>query len=481
MNSQETFRELLCETDGGVLTVDGESKHWNKLYTVGLAGYSIKRVMGRLVTGTPPEKGKGEVFYITNKAFNRWCVNRRGTKPELRREWDCAVLGISDGSNPDNRLGFKVSDFLFYEKKGAVFTRLSLGKYRLFGDFVDFKDGKPFVGFGRDGEPLCFMPSYGWMEREYEHIAFVSEVSELESYAEDCKRLIFHHLSLLDDKEYQLEAARSRLTGSDCSIKAVGADGVSVTEFESENNGVCKLLNDVDRLQIYGYDWLEGVQIVDASVCKDLRSIGIELVQPVGLTFIAPSESNGLQKLSLKHCNVVGLSKVLFRYVGDFNFFSLDINECTGLDRLSVEAVGYSEHDDRNAVKIDDKTLTELSVNAPILRLSARSFCLETPHLQSLSVVADEVRVGELPAMFLDTPEVKSLSLKVRKIGVAAEEKGSGAIWLNFDAFKSLRHLNLEVTEPCEAGLRLVLPEGCSATARGVVCLVYKKVGEIGG
>lgn len=178
MNSVESFHELLCEKEGGVLTVDGESKHWNKLYLVGLVWYSGKRVMGKLVTGTPPEKGKGEVFYISGKAFNRWCVNPRGTMPENKHEWDCAIRGKSDGID-DNRFSFDVSDFPFYEKKGAVFTRLSLGKYRLFGEFEDFMDGKPFVGFSGDGEPLCFAPSYEWLKREYENVVFCSETDYL--------------------------------------------------------------------------------------------------------------------------------------------------------------------------------------------------------------------------------------------------------------------------------------------------------------
>lgn len=50
MNSVESFRELLCEKEGGVLTVDGESKHWDKLYLVGLVGHSRNRIMGKLVT-----------------------------------------------------------------------------------------------------------------------------------------------------------------------------------------------------------------------------------------------------------------------------------------------------------------------------------------------------------------------------------------------------------------------------------------------
>lgn len=127
MNSVESFRELLCEQEGGVLTVDGESKHWNMLYLVGLVGYSGKRVMGKLVTAKSPSSGKGEVFYITGKAFNRWCVNPRGTKPENKHRWDCTVRGKSDGID-DNRFSFDVSDFPFYEKKGGCVYAAFIGK-----------------------------------------------------------------------------------------------------------------------------------------------------------------------------------------------------------------------------------------------------------------------------------------------------------------------------------------------------------------
>ena len=473
MNSVESFRELLCEQDGGVLTVDGESKHWNMLYLVGLVGYSEKRIMGKLVTAKSPSRGKGEVFYITGKAFNRWCVNPRGTKPENKHRWDCTVRGKSDGSN-DDRFSFNVSDFPFYEKKGAVFTRLSLGKYRLFGGFEDFMDGKPFVGFSGEGEPLCFAPSYEWLKREYENVVFCSET---DYYADACKRLIFRHLRLVDDKEYQLEEARSKLTGSDCGVKEVLHDGVNVFKFSPTNNGVCKLLNDVDCLFVNGVDRLNGVKVIDASGCKDIRNI--EIVGSGDCTFIAPSVTTGYRKLSLMLCNVVGLSKVLFRHeLGDIENFALELKSCTGLDTLSVEAVGYSTVG-RSAIIIDDGTLRELSVRASKLRLSVESFRLATPSLQSLIVDAGVLKVSEFYKMLLDTPEVESISFRVSKIEVSKEERGS--IWLNLTALKNLKRLNLEVAEPCKEDIKLVLPDGCVATARGVVCSVYEKVGVIGG
>lgn len=474
MNSVESFRELLCETEGGVLTVDGESKHWNMLYLVGLVGYSGKRVMGKLVTAKSPSSGKGEVFYITGKAFNRWCVNPRGTKPENKHRWDCTVRGKSDGINGD-RFSFNVSDFPFYEKKGAVFTRLSLGKYRLLGGFEDFMDGNPFVGFSGDGEPLCFAPSYEWLKREYENVVFCSET---DYYADTCKRLILRHLRLVEDKEYQLEEARSKLTGSDCAVKEVMNDGVNVFVFNLTNNGVCKLLNDIDWLYISDSARLNGVKVIDASGCKDLRRINLE--GSGDCTFIAPSVTNGFRRLSLIQCNVVGLSKVMFRHeIGDIEKFLLELKSCTGLDTLSVEATGYSGYDDRNAIRIEDKTLRGLAVNAPTLRLSAKTFRLTTPCLRSLEVEAGALKVSELFAMLLEMPEVENISLRVSKIEATKEE--SGSIWLNFDAFKRLKCLHIDVAEPCNEKLRLVLPDGCSATARGVMCLVYKKVGELGG
>lgn len=474
MNSVERFRELLCETEGGVLTVDGESKHWNMLYLVGLVGYSEKRIMGKLVTAKSPSSGKGEVFYITGKAFNRWCVNPRGTKPENKHRWDCIVRGKSDSSN-DDRFSFNVSDFPFYEKKGAVFTRLSLGKYRLFGGFEDFMGGKPFVGFSGEGEPLCFAPSYDWLKREYENVVFCSET---DYYADACKRLIFRHLRLVDDKEYQLEEARSKLTGSDCAVKEVVNDGVNVFVFNPTNNGVCKLLNDIDWLYISESYLLNGVKVIDASGCKDLRRIKLE--GSGDCTFIAPSVTNGFRRLSLIQCNVVGLSKVMFRHeIGDIEKFSLELKSCTGLDTLSVEATGYSGYDDRNAIRIEDKTLRVLAVNAPTLVLCARSFHLMTPRLQSLTVDAGVLKVSEFYKMLLDTPEVESISFKVSKMEVSKDD--SGSIWLNLTALKNLKRLNLEVAEPCKEDIKLVLPDGCVATARGVVCSVYEKVGVIGG
>lgn len=375
----------------------------------------------------------------------------------------------------DNRMSFEVSDFPFYEKDGAVFTRLSLGRYRFFGDFKDFKDGKAFVGFNGKGEPLCFTPSYEWLKREYENVSFISDTD----YGSDvCKRIILRHLRLVEDKEYQLEAVRSKLTGSDCAVKEVLHDGVNVFKFNPASNGVCKLLNDVDCLYIGRADYLNGVKVIDASSCKDLHNIDIAWVGDC--TFIMPSASNGLKKLSLCAVNAVGLSKVMFRReLGDTGNFTLELKSCTGLETLSVEATGYSRNDASNAIVIEDATLRGLAVNAPTLRLLAGTFRLTTPCLRSLEVEAGALKVSELFAMLLEMPEVESISLRVSKIDVSKEE--SGSIWLNLTALKNLKRLNIEVAEPCKEDIKLVLPDGCVATARGVVCSVYEKVGVIGG
>lgn len=170
----------------------------------------------------------------------------------------------------------------------------------------------------------------------------------------------------------------------------------------------------------------------------------------------------------------------MFRHeIGDIEKFSLELKSCTGLDTLSVEATGYSECDDRNAIIIEDKTLRGLAVTAPTLVLSARSFRLTTPSLQSLTVDAGVLKISEFYKMLLDTPEVESISFKVSKMEVSKDD--SGSIWLNLDALKKLKRLNLDVAEPCKEDIKLVLPDGCVATAKGVVCSVYKKVGVIGG
>ena len=117
---------------------------------------------------------------------------------------------------------------------------------------------------------------------------------------------------------------------------------------------------------------------------------------------------------------------------------------------------------------IDDGTLRELSVKAPKLRLSVESFRLLTPRLQSLIVDAGALKISEFYGMLLEMPEVENISFKVSEIDVSKEE--SGSIWLNLTALKNLKRLNIEVAEPCKEDIKLVLPEGCVATARGVCC-----------
>lgn len=179
------------------------------------------------------------------------------------------------------------------------------------------------------------------------------------------------------------ERSRSKLTGSDCSLKEQRAvDGkleLVVTGFSADGNGVCKVDSAVTRVDVHWGDIVYGnVRVLDLSACKGLREVWVQanstgrdskvtesfaLILPKVETGVSVSlaantkradfrlaESARFKSLELSNCEVLGLDGE--RSIGYGSFL-----HCTGLKSLRLKSVAGS-----NGVYLNDCDTEEVAL-----------------------------------------------------------------------------------------------------------------------
>lgn len=181
------------------------------------------------------------------------------------------------------------------------------------------------------------------------------------------------------------ERSRSKLTGSDCSLKEQRViDGkleLVVTGFSADGNGVCKVDSAVTRVEVYWGSLVYGnVRVLDLSACKELREVTIRATASSGdskvtdsFALVLPEIETGVpvslavntkrvdfrlaasarfKSLELSNCEVLGLDRVQSKYI-EFGSFS----HCTGLKRIQLKGTAG-----RNGAYINDCDTEELSI-----------------------------------------------------------------------------------------------------------------------
>ena len=171
------------------------------------------------------------------------------------------------------------------------------------------------------------------------------------------------------------ERSRSKLTGSDCSLKEQRAvDGkleLVVNGFSESRNGVCKVDSAVTRVDVHWGDIVYGnVRVLDLSACTGLHEVTVQanvtgrdskvtesfaLVLPKVETGVSVSlaantkradfrlaESARFKSLELSNCEVLGIDGELSIGYGSFL-------HCTGLKSLRLKSVAGS-----NGVYLND-------------------------------------------------------------------------------------------------------------------------------
>lgn len=226
------------------------------------------------------------------------------------------------------------------------------------------------------------------------------------------------------------ERGRSRLTGSDCSLKEQRAvDGkleLVVNGFSESRNGVCKVDSAVTRVDVHWGDIVYGnVRVLDLSACAGLHEVTVQanvtgrdskvtesfaLILPKVETGVSVSlaantkradfrlaESARFKSLELSNCEVLGLDGE--RSIGYGSFL-----HCTGLKSLRLKSVAGS-----NGVYLNDCDTEEVVLKG----WSGVKTIRNCRKLKSVVLMFESIDIQDLLSIIKDCRSLERVSLHI--------------------------------------------------------------------
>lgn len=160
-----------------------------------------------------------------------------------------------------------------------------------------------------DGREETVKLTFAFVQENYERIVFPNINEKQQEFYKKC---LYRRLKLTDNEEYRLAVARNALTHEDCGVREYKDGIVKLSGLSESHNGVCKPINDIDKLSLNEKDFKNsGVKVLDLSACKDL--LGLRVVaenRKSDNVVIIPSDSNGYEQLLLVDCIVKGTEEI---------------------------------------------------------------------------------------------------------------------------------------------------------------------------
>lgn len=144
------------------------------------------------------------------------------------------------------------------------------------------------------------------------------------------------------------ERSRSKLTGSDCSLKEQRViDGnleLAVTGFSADGNGVCKVDSAVTQVDVHWGDIVYGnVRVLDLSACKGLREVKVQANATGRDSKITESFALVLPKVEtgVSVSLAANTKRADFRLAESARFKSLELSNCEVLGLDGERSIGY--------------------------------------------------------------------------------------------------------------------------------------------
>jgi hypothetical protein len=226
------------------------------------------------------------------------------------------------------------------------------------------------------------------------------------------------------------ERSRSKLTGSDCSLKEQRAvDGkleLVVNGFSESSNGVCKVDSAVTMVDVHWGDIVYGnVRVLDLSACAGLHEVTVQanvtgrdskvtesfaLILPKVETGVSVSlaantkladfrlaESARFKSLELSNCEVLGIDGELSIGYGSFL-------HCTGLKSLRLKSVAGS-----NGVYLNDCDTEEVALKG----WSGVKTIRNCRKLKSVVIMFESIDIQDLLSIIKDCRSLERVSLHI--------------------------------------------------------------------
>lgn len=222
------------------------------------------------------------------------------------------------------------------------------------------------------------------------------------------------------DSEYQLSAARNRMTAADSTVTDVRAEGLTVTKVLRSESGVCQVNPNVNIFR--PSERINGtlLKVLDLSACKELRMADVWLENADSIAVLFPSERLNWLSLKLqdvKQANLVNL--------GAFSYMEAMDSEIEGFpSRLSCKRLellrckGVSTLD----ISIDDSAGEFSIVECDTERLSLtvsnlqRVKIADCERLEEVNITVEQLSLFELDKFICNCRKLKKVSIAAKEL-----------------------------------------------------------------
>lgn len=329
-----------------------------------------------------------------------------------------------------------------------------------------------------DGREETVKLTFAFVQENYERIVFPN-INEKQQ--EVYKKCLYRRFKLTDNEEYRLAVARNALTHEDCGVREYKDGLVKLSGLCESHNGVCKPLNDIDKLSLNEKEFQNsGVKVLDLSACKDL--LGLQVVAEnlkSDTVVILPSNSTCYEQLMLIDCIVKGAEeiRVLPSKITLDGERSRDtrIEGFIGLNNLSIRLVG-SDYDDVRShyISVYRTDLESLDIDY-VLGDYDMSLDLRVNNNDNLrKLYVKTLTFKQDTAIAFDyLPNLEELNISVISLyGIPA---------LDLSNLESLKRFSFTASDGEHSCVNVLAPKGCEVTVHGTNAKVFRYDGHISG
>ena len=329
-----------------------------------------------------------------------------------------------------------------------------------------------------DGREETVKLTFAFVQENYERIIFPQINQKQQEVYKEC---LYRRLKLTDNEEYRLAVARNALTHEDCGVRECKDGIVKLSGLSESHNGVCKPINDIDKLFLSEKDFQNsGVKVLDLSACKDL--LGLRVVaenRKSDNVVIIPSDSNGYEQLMLVDCIVKGTEeiRVLPSKITLDGERSRDtrIEGFIGLNNLSIRLVGSDYGDVKSHyISVYRTDLASLDIDYVLgdYYMSLDLRVKNNDNLRKLSVKTLTFKQDTAVA-FDYLPNLEELNLSVLSLyGISA---------FDLSNLESLKRFSFTARDGEYNRISVLATKGCEVMVRGTSAKVFRYDGYISG
>lgn len=221
------------------------------------------------------------------------------------------------------------------------------------------------------------------------------------------------------DKEYQLSAARNRMTAADCTVTDVRAEGLTVTKVLRSASGVCRVNPNVNVFR--PSERINGtlLKVLDLSACKELRMANVFLENADSIAVLFPTEKPNWLAIRLqdvKQANLVNLSDVSDMVAMDSGMTGfpsrlsckrIELLRCTGVSVLNIS----NKEGWREKIQIVECDTERLSLTVSNLRSVKIADCAR---LEEVNITVEELSLFELDKFICNCRKLKKVSIAAK-------------------------------------------------------------------